>query len=609
MKKFKNHIWSLIFSLILGSTLKAADLKVTAMVDQTQIPSNQQFVLTVELTGKDANNAGNPELPAMDSFSHFLGSASSQNIQYINGKMSVNKTITYRFMPKKVGKFTIGPVKINFKGQAYQTDPIQIDILKASASQQSSANQRRSQPNQTTGISADDLFMRAIVSKKTAYVNEPIVLTFKLYTRVNVSSFNPLKIPDTPGFWKEEIQSEQQLQTKNEMFNGKQYTTAVVRQMVIFPMSSGTKTIDSFQAECGVKTRRRSRNSFDSFFNDSFFFGSTTPVGIKTQPISIEVKPLPNTNKPDDFSGAVGQYQIKGSIDKTSIKTNEAITYKVQVSGKGNIQSLPDLRPQFPTDFEQYPPKTSEKIQRNASGVSGQKTYEFILVPRHAGSFTIKPIQFAYFDPNLKAYRTIQIPQKKIDVAQGTDTYTSMPTGLSREEVKLVGQEIRFIKTAPGSFHAIHYNLLAQPLFWILFLLPLLGLGLGAIQNKHIKKLEGDIAYARDKGASRKAKKRLATAKSKLSIETQKAFYSELGKSLLGFLGDKLNMAEAGLMSNEVKQRLIKKQVQQETIDECFNILSTCDQKRFSPAETNENEMQELLKRAEKVITTLVREI
>jgi hypothetical protein len=581
------------------------DLTVKAHVDNTIIGLNQQFTLHVELSGKGVNSASNPELPNMDDFASYLGSGSSQNFQYINGRMSVSKTISYHFHATSVGKFQIGPVIITAGGKRYQTDPIAIEIQKTPS--QSKPTQRRDTPSQGTGPAEGDLFLRATVNKKQVYQNEPVIVTYKIYTRVNVTSFGYTKLPGTAGFWVEEFPQARQPETHSEILEGKRYTIATIRKMALFPMSPGTKTIDPLEIECEVRVQRRSRDIFDDFFSDPF--GRTVSKPVKSKPVNVKVLPLPEEGKPPDFSGIVGQFKIIGTVDKSGVKTNEAVSFKVKIEGKGNIRTLPEPKVVFPSDFESYPPKVTENIDRKGLAVSGSKTYEYVLVPRIPGIQKIKPVRLSTFNPETKKYTTLLTDEIIIDVAKGKDVLTVAPTGLSKEEVKLLGQDIRFIKTEIPSFQKIGVAFYKKILFWVTGIFPLLCLGGALGYRRHLNRMHGDVAYARDRRASRTARKHLSTAKSLLKLSTQKDFYSEVGKALMGYLGNKLNMAEAGMITEDAQRMLRDRGVKEETIKSYFDCLNTCDLKRFSPTGTNEIEMREFFKQAEREIVRLDRAI
>lgn len=506
----KNRM-KILTTLIVGLTtcLTAADLEVKAYVDKSHVAQNQQFTLSVELTGKNAQAVSSPQLPDMAKFASFLGSGSSQNIQFINGKMSVSKTISYHHMAKTAGSFTIGPVVVEHDGKTYKTDPINLTIQKSNSNTQpnnrsSSTNRRR---NPTGTISADDLYIKAHVNKTSVYPNEPVIVTYKIYTLVSLTPVGVSKQPGKTGFWTEEFELPQQLPTNTEVINGQRYTVATFRKMALFPTSPGEKTLEPLGFDCDVRVqRRRSRDPFDDFFN-SDFFGRNERMTLYTKPISINVKPFPAEGKPADFSGTSGIFNIKASIDKNEAKTNDALTFKVVLSGSGNIRTLPEPDIQIPPDFEAYPPKLSENIKRTGTAISGSKTYEYVLVPRNPGMQKIKPIRFSYFDPRSQTYKSVQTEEISVQVSKGNESFGGVTEGRSRTAVQYLGKDIRFIKTAVPGFEKIGsagYSLL---LFWLIAITPLILLALAGVYQKHQSRLEGDVAYARNRQAGRAAKK------------------------------------------------------------------------------------------------------
>ena len=606
-KKIVSVFW---LTVILRLPVFAADLEIKASVDQTRIGLNQQFTLNVELSGKDAQGAQNPQIPDVNAFASFLGSGSSQNIQIVNGKMSVTKVINYYFQATQAGKFQIPPVQVVHKGATLISDPIDIEIVGSSSSNTTQSPSRSTaRGDQIAQGAEDELFLRVLVSKTKVYPNEPVIVTFKLYTRINVSSFGFTKMPNTAGFWTEDYELPQRPPTGTEVYKGKQYTVATLKKMILFPTSAGQKTIDPMAVECQVRVQRRrgNRSVFDDFFDDSFFFGQTEARQVSSKPVKINVLPLPEEGKPVNYSGMVGQFHIKGSVDKTQVSTNEAVTYKVVISGQGNLHSLTEPEVQFSQDFEVYPPKINETIDRNDAGLSGSKTFEYVLVPRNAGAQKIKPVLFNYFDARTQTYKTIQTDPVTIQVAQGSQQYASIPTGLSKEEVQLVGQDVRFIKMDALNLRkqGSHFN--APWIFWIIYLAPLGLVWLAFIYRKHLNLLVEDVAYARDRRAQKEARKRLSQAKGCQVVETQKEFYAEIGKALTGFLGDKLNIAEAGMMTDEVRKALSKKGISSEVVEPYFACLATCDMKRFSPSDATDEEMTAFYKQAETAILDMGR--
>ena len=426
----------------------SAEIQLKASTDRLLIPINETFTYTLEISGEKANSVDNdPKLPDISEFSVYMGgTGTSQNIQIINGKMSVTKSMNFTFMANKIGKFLIQPAELVFKGKIFKSESIQIEITSQTAKPKTSPpkNQNRTLKNNQSDLK-DNLFLRTIINKKRVYVNEPVIISYKIYTGVTVTSYGINKLPNTASFWAEEFPLAAQPKTYREIYNGKEYIVAEIKKMALFPTDAGKKTIGPMQIECDVRVQtQRRRSIFDSFFDDPFF-GRTVRQSVNSKPINIEVLPLPIKGKPADFSGVVGNFSITARVDKKQVKTNEAVALKVKIAGSGNIKVLPTPKVEIPADFEQYEPKITQTINRTGNIISGQKNYEYVLIPRFPGTQKIKPIEFFYFDLKTKTYKKISTPEIEINVQKGNEDLIAVGTGLSKEEVRLLGKDIRFI--------------------------------------------------------------------------------------------------------------------------------------------------------------------
>ncbi len=583
----------------------AQDVSVQASVEPNPVGLNQAFILTVDISGADAKEAANPELPDLERFAAYLSSSSSQQIQIVNGRMSASRSIQYRFQAREVGRFEIPPVTVRVGGNSLQTNPVSLEVVKSAASRASPTRSRRRSDN--PGIRDDDLFLRAEVSQNQVYENEPVIVEYKIYTRVSVASYSLTRIPSAAGFWSEDFEIASSPSTSIEMIGGRRYTVAILKKAALFPTGPGKKVIESMTVECEIRTRGNRRGLFDDFFSDRSLFGRSVPKLITSEPIEIDVQPLPQEGRPSDFSGLVGNLQLDATLDKSRAETNEALTFKLQVSGEGNLRALPAPEFAFPDDFEVYPPRLSESIRKSGGQVSGRKTYEYVLIPRSPGLRTLPAFSWSYFDSTSGSYRRASTAELSVDVT-GEDL-TSVPVGSGRGEIRRLRNDIRFIKTNPSTFRAIGGHLYDAPLFWVVTLGPLVAL-LGAFgYRRHLDRLQGDVAYARRRRAGGQARKRLAKARSLLQGANREEFYAEVANALLGFLGNKLNIAEAGLISEEARSELASRGVSKEAIDAYFECLHTCDLKRFSPAGADATEMQEFLDRVQATINSLDKEL
>lgn len=592
-------------------TASAADITVTATVDQQRVALQDQFTLSVEVTGSDANRVGDPALPSMESFAAYAGVSTGQSIQIVNGRMSVSKTYNYTFIATTVGKHEIGPVTVEYKGEKFGSQPFTIEVVQGAA--QPSPPQQRGQATTPTTDGADlsgALFIKAQVDRRRVFQNEPVVVSYKIYTRVTVSSYGISQLPNFAGFWAEDFQLPQQPRTTQEVIDGQRFLVAEIKKVALFPQSVGKKTLEPLKIECDVQmqNRRRRNDIFDSFFDDPFM-NRTVRRAVSSSPVEIEVEPLPETGKPADFAGAVGNYELTATLDKSVVKTNEAITLKVVVRGTGNLRVLPAPKLELPADFETYDPKIDQSIKYDNNHVSGSKTFEYVLVPRSAGDIELKPVSLSFFEPNSRTYKTTRSQVLILNVEKGSEEFTTVGGGFSKEDVRLIGQDIRFISTAPLPFDRIGEAFHNSPLFYVMVISPVFALGLTMLYRRHQDKLSTNVAYARQRQAGKVAGKHLRAARALIGKQDSKAFYAEAQRALMSFIGNKLNIAEAGLVTDNLAAMLQERRVSQEIIDAYLHCLQTCDFKRFAPGETSEAEMKEFIEQAGEALEKMERAI
>ncbi|MFQ5603044.1 MAG: BatD family protein [bacterium] len=599
----------LLFLLLRNPVIFAQDLQVSANLNRTVVPLDQAFELNVELNGADAQNAPQPALPDIEDFAAFRGTSSSQSIQFINGQMSVSKIFTFHFVATRVGKFQIPPIRLNFKGKSFTTKAIPIEIVKGAAAPKPGNPSSRRSANEPLDLS-EQLFLKAAVNKNRIYQNEAVIITYKIYTAVNITNYGISQLPNTVGFWSEEFPTSNRPKITDEVINGRQYRVAEIKKVALYPQSAGVKTLDPLVVDCEVQLprQRRRRDIFDSFFDDPFFSRSVRRT-IRSDAISIEVMPLPEEGKPSDFSGAVGNYSLQASVDKHAVKTNEAITLKVKLAGRGNIKILPNPKVDIPADFEVYDPEIKESIQRKGGQISGSKTFEYVLIPRFPGKQVIKPISFSYFDPVKRNYQRIRTSPITIDVLKGDKPILSAPVGTSKEDVQFIGKDIRFIQLYLPEFEKIGTAFYKRIYFFVLLFCPVVTLALALAYNKHAEKLSSNVAYARSRRANQMALKRLKTANKKMREGKPGEFYSEVSKALMGFIGDKINVPAAGLITEQVDALLRKRGIEDQIVSRFLDCLNTCDFKRFAPTDSDNGEMKTFFNKAKKALIDLDRVI
>jgi hypothetical protein len=586
---------------------EAQDLSIKSYVNRSKVSLDRQFEMTVELTGSAAQQAGDPALPNIEEYAAYVGSSSSQSIQIVNGQMSVTRGITYTFVATKEGKFQIPPVTLNYKGKSYRTDPIHVEITRGQTAPAQTRPQGSRQSNEPLDL-ADQLFLQASVNKERVYQNEPLILTYKIYTAVSVTSYGISQLPNTVGFWSEEFPTAQRPELSDEVVNGRRFRVAEIKKMALFPQGPGVKELDPMVINCEVQLprgRRNRRDLFDRFFDDPFFSNRTQRQTIRSNQLKIEVMPLPDRGKPADFSGSVGEYAIVASIDKSAAKTNEALTLKVAISGTGNISTLSEPNVAIPTDFEVYDPKVSTNINRKGTPIRGSKNFEYVLIPRFPGNQTIRPISFSYFDLKSKDYRTVSTDPIELRIAKGDKPLVAAPIGSSKEDVKFIGQDIRFIQTQMPEFRRVAPPFYKKIPFYLVLALPLIVLGIALAYRGHVDKLSSNVAYARSKKANQMALKRLRKANLKMQNGSSQEFYSEVAMALMGFIGDKFNVPAAGLITDEVEAMLHKRGIDKAIAEDYLACLKDCDFKRFAAAASDNGEMKVFFDSAKKAIVRM----
>jgi hypothetical protein len=573
------------------SGVAAFQIEAHASVTPSVVPLNGQFTLEVELRGTDRVDA-EPSLPDLGDFSRYLGRNSSTSMQMINGITTVSLTIQYRYRAIREGTFEIGPVRVQAAGQVLRTRPVSLIVSTAGAA--AGAGDR---PQDPSGVGPADLFIVAEVTKNRVYQNEPIPVSYRLFTRVNVSSYSLVDLGESQGFWVEDVPGPQNPPVEQRVVDGQTYRTAVIRRVILFPAGPGTRTIESMSVEANVRVQRRSRSIFDDFFGGS----SQIPTVIVSAPVEVEVLPLPEEGKPRSFTGLVGRLAVSAVIDRPSVETNDAVTFTLIVEGEGNIRGLAEPIIDFPADFEVFPPEMTETIDRSGSRIRGSRTYEYVLIPRSPGEKTIPPVEMSYFDAQSGLYASSASQPLRIEVTG--DAVLGPPIG--RAGVETLREDIRFIQIGPPSLGALGSSLADAPEFWVVALLPLVAL-LGALGlRRHWDRLEGDVAYARGRRAAPVAKKRLGQARRVMEEGDTREFYAEVERALRGFLAAKLNVAEAGFMSDVAESELRSRGVPVVATKKYFLCLDECNRARFAPPTDSAQQRSEFFDRAVDAMTSV----
>jgi hypothetical protein len=601
----RKRIIGLVVALLMPLAMWAQTPNI-AVISQSQASVGEQFKIAFE-----ANVDGKSfTAPSFNGFTVVGGpfNSTSSSVQIVNGSMSrtVKNTYSYVLRAEREGEFTIGPASMVVDGETVQSQPFKITVVAGDAATGSTGQGAQQgggqpqQPKQSTSdpqVSGQDLFLKVIPSKRSAYVGEPVVLTYKLYTRVPVSQLSVSKMPSYGGFWMKEANDNPnngQLRQSSEVINGVEYTTAEVQKVVLIPQKVGKLTIEPMSIECVAqiitqRNNQRSNDPFDIFFNDPFFSRSYTNVQkkIETPTLTFEAKSLPENGKPSSFAGAVGNYNFSASMDMDEVNTNEAITLTVTVSGSGNIELVNPPAPVFPPDFEVYDPKIVSSVEANGQGMSGTKKAEYLIIPRRAGDFNIAPLEFSYFNPAKGQYVTLRSSAMNIKVNKGAGGEYS-EGGVyanNQESIKYLGSDIRHIKTGASKLRPMNSYFFGSIPYFIILAILLLFFLVALVLVKKRRQFKQDVVLVRNRQATKVAKGRLKNAYNYLKAKDQNHFYEEMSQALWGYISDKLGIERSVLSMDSAKEAMIGKGVDETLANQFVETLNTCEFARFAPGD------------------------
>mgnify|MGYP006276347085 FL=1 len=604
MKKIL-FITILIFSML---SLAAQDVSFEADT-KSPVKEGERFRIKFSLNAEGENFIP----PDFEGFRVLSGPSRSSrsSMQIINGKVtrSVSYEYYYTLQATEKGKYTIQSATISVDGKRYQTEPIQVVVEKGSGSAASSPSSSRNQSSsQQKSPEADKeyAFLRAEVDNSNPYLGEQVMVTYKLYYRVSITDYGISQNPSYPGCWSQDIESNGQATQYTETVNGNRYKVAEIHQEAVFPQKTGEIVTKPMEFQILARIRDNSRNSrdpFDRFFDDSFFGGKTVRRNLTSNEIKLDVKPLPGRNKPLSFNGAVGDFNIASEIDKTEVLVNDAINLTLQISGKGNIKLVDDPDIQVSPDFEVYDPEISTNINAAASGVSGSKTFKYLIIPRVAGNYSVGPFEFSYFDTDTETYKSFNTPEYNITVKKG-DAKASQGLTIrsgSKRDIQYLGEDIRYIHTGNMNLQPLGSYFFASQRFYLWLIIPLFIFIVLAVVFVVSRKNARNISLQKEKKATKIAKKRLKRSENFLKKQQTDAFHEELSEAIWGYLSYKFDISLAELSLDAVRDKLTKKDVSSELIDAFTETLEACEYARFAPGDKNK-QMQDLYNQAKKVI-------
>ncbi len=545
----------------------------------------EQFRLTYTLNSK-ANKFSAPEF---DNFYVIAGPSTSynQSTQIINGKVTRNVSYTYTYILQSTreGKFAIPPAIVVVNKKQYSTNSLQIEVIKGKNQAQTKASDIQSQNNQRlANIGNEDLFVRVLVNKSNVYQGAYLVATVKIYSRVNLSGFEKVDLPDFNGFYMQEIGIPQLTSLERENINDQIYGTGVIKKYLLFPQYSGNIVIEPVEIECLVQQTvpRTSQSFFDDFF--SFNSVRNTKKIISSPEVNINVKPLP-AGAPSSFSGTVGSVNMIAGPDKSSVKENDAVTFKVTLKGTGNIKLAEAPIVDFPPDFETYDPKVTTNLKAGVSGTVGSKTFEYLVIPRHAGNYRIAPVKYSFFDPVNRKYKSLSSEEFVIEVSKGEEGEDeNIISGFTKEDVRYLGKDIRFIITGPIKVKEKGKIIFGTPLFFLVHTGLFLLFFLVYILVRYSTKRNANVILLRNRRANKQAKKRLKIAGREMKANNAKGFFEEVLKALWGYMSDKLSIPVSELSQENIRQSINEKTVDKKLVEEFIELVDTCEYAQYAPA-------------------------
>ena len=533
--------------------------------------------------------------PSIKGFDVLMGPSRSEqsSTQIVNGSVSSTSSITFTYilMANTAGEFTVPGASIVADGNQMISNSVKIKVLPQdqnhNSSRRNNDNSSSIQPSSNASVSNQDLFITATASKTNVYEQEAFVLTYKIYTRESNLQLNNAKLPDFKGFHSQEIEMTTNARWTPEHYKGRNYYTTVYRQFVLFPQQSGKLFIEPAQFQMTVNKPVQSADPFDAFFN-----GGNNVIEIKkpitTPKIAINVNPLP-AGKPTNFLGGVGEFNISSSINSKELKTNDAITIKLVISGTGNLKLISNPEIKFPDDFEVYDPKVDNQVRLTKEGLTGNKVIEYLAIPRHAGTYKIPGVSFSYFDIRSKSYKTLNTEDYVINVEKGAGNADQVIANFTnKEDLKVLGEDIRYIKQNEVTFQPKGSFFYGSMSYWLFYIIPALAFILFFIIYRKQAAENANVAKMRSKKANKVAIKRMKLAGKLLSENKKDAFYDEVLKALWGYISDKLNIPVSRLSKDNIEEKLRNHGVSEELIKEFLNALNDCEFARFAPGDENQ---------------------
>jgi len=573
----------ILITILLKMSYSLAGQEISVVAEYPEVVrTGEQFSVSWTVN----SGGGEFEEPPFTGFYKLMGpqTSYSSSTQIINGKVSRSTTYSYVYYLQglKEGKYVIAPASVTIKNKTYYSDSLRIEVIGSNASGQAARGAGGGVNEEVAEETGDDIFINLSLSKREVFLGEHIAVTVKIYTRVDISGINEIKYPGFEGFLKTDLETTPLTSLQRENINGTIYGTGVVQRFLLYPQMPGEINIDPVQIS--VLLRQKSGQS-DPFFGDIFPTYTTIPKVVMSKPAKIKVNPLPGV-KPDDFSGIVGKANLVASLSKDTVNVNDAVNLKMVVSGSGNLKlaNAPEMK--LPPDLEVYDPKITDNLKNGLNGTTGQKTFEYLLIPRHYGDFSIPPVTYSFFNIDSRKFERVSSPGLHFYARKGTEQNDGITVygGVAKEDVRYLGKDIRFIISKPGMLRKSGNVFSSKRSFYSSYAFALiLFLTVLFIRREHIRR-NSDLASVRNRKAAKVAGKRLKEAEKCLKEKQSDKFYEEILKAIWGYLSDKLNIPVSELTRNSAVSSLAGKGINEQEIANLTSIIDSCEFARFAPS-------------------------
>jgi len=564
---------SALFVLLLSFAAVGAELSFSADVDRTLLGLGEQLRLTVTVQGTNIGSVPRPSLPELPDFTN-LGSTSSQstNISLVGGRMTQEQTVSfiYTLAPRQEGELTIGPCRLDFKGTTYQTQPITITVTKESQAPPR-ASPGPADPfgwdpfgsrREPAGRVRDEIHLAAYADRTNVFQGEQVNVTFTLYTRRQLADVKLADVPTFNGFWVENLFDAKEVKYSNREYQGRTYSAAPLKRVALFPTRSGSLLVSEMKL------------AGQAVSSGGFFFQSAEPFEVSSSRITIEVKPLPETGKPESFCGGVGRFDVSAGLSSDSSVSGQPVNLTVAVSGSGNLRLIGPPRVPAVPGLRVLNPETKDKISESSGKLSGSRSFVYPVMPQSDGRHVIPALELGFFDPATGAYYARTTPRLELTARgalPGPETAETSPG------MKVLGSDVRHIKPEPGRA--------ASSADWLIFSYPagVVLLAAGLVLSRHRRRLERDSGYARKSRSGRLVRKRLAEARRLLEQDKPREFYAALSRAVLGYAGDRFNIETHGFTGEELERELVARGADPDTVARLLALIKSCDEGRFSP--------------------------